>query len=73
MHSSRMRTTRLCIVPGGVVTFDPGKGGIVTFDPGQGGRCWPGGGGVVHSPPKYYRMTDACENITFATQAVKIH
>ena len=55
-------------VGGSVVTFDPGKGepgeGVVTFDPGQGVDLWC----CLPSPPqkKYYRMTDACENTTFA-------
>ena len=57
---------------GGVATFDPGQGGgVVTFHPGQGGRRWL----IFGPPPKYYRMTDTCENITFAhfdTWAVKI-
>ena len=60
-------------------------GGVMTFDPGQGegGRCydlwpWPGGGGgwslvlSISPPPKYYRMTDACENITFARFATRV-
>ena len=42
MHSSRMRTARLCIVPGGggVVTWShPGGGGVVTWShPGGGGE-----------------------------------
>ena len=43
MHSKRMRTARLCIVAGGVMTFDPGRGqvGVVTFDPGWGEVLWP--------------------------------
>ena len=58
---------------GGVMTFDPGQGGgVVTFDPGHWDRA--------HLPPTPIlpfsdRMTNTCENITFArfaTRAVKI-
>ena len=53
MHSSRMRTAHLRIVPGGggVVHLVPGGGGgVVHLVPGGGGCCPPGlgGGGVVH-------------------------
>ena len=69
------------LVPGGcVVTCSQGEGGVVTWS--QGGRevLWPGPGvkgGVVtwslvaHLAPRV-GQTDACENITFATRAVKI-
>ena len=67
---------------GGVVTWShPGGGGVVTWSHRGGGGgvvTWshPGGGMVLSTPPppKYYRMTDACKNITFArfaTRAVK--
>ena len=46
MHSSRMRTTHLRIVPGGGVVQQ--TGGVVHGGgrccPGGGGRCCPGGG-----------------------------
>ena len=59
MHSSRMRTTRLRIVPGGVLS---------TWSEGEGGRCCD----LVPSgpPPPRVGQTNACENITFATRAV---
>ena len=74
MHSSRMRTARLLTGWGaGVVTKSQvGGGGVVTKS--QVGGRWLTIG-VARLPPKYYTMTDACKNITFArfaTRAVKI-
>ena len=68
---------------GGVVTFDPGWGsccdlwpwpgaeGVVILDPSWGWEvvdlwCCP------PPPSKYYRMTDACENIAFARYATRV-
>ena len=51
MHSSRMRTACLHIVPGegGVVTWSRGGGGVLCPGPGGGGGVvtWSQGGGVV--------------------------
>ena len=86
MHSSRMRTARLRIVRGGCCDHVPGPGprggggGVVTRS--REGWGVVGGGSVVtrslvHSslPPFSDRMTNTCENITFArfaTRAVKM-
>ena len=72
MHSSRVRTIRaLTLFPG---SLPPGGGGLPSWRgllPG--GSALPGGQTPPPPPPppRVHRMTDACENITFARYAAQ--